>query len=51
MYCHFDRLTLENLSAEFKEINDTVENIDKQLKASPEEIKEQFEAFIKVNFN
>ena len=39
---------MDNLTAEFTEINTTVGTIDKQLKSSPEELKSHFESFIKV---
>lgn len=41
-----NRLTLDNLTTEFSEIHVTVESIDKQLKSSSDEIRQQFESFV-----
>ena len=41
-------MTIDNLTAEFTEINTTVGTIDKQLQSAPEELKSQFESFVKV---
>ena len=48
MFYIFPRFTLENLQTEISEISKLVENIDKQLGTSSDDIKEQFGAFIKV---
>ena len=49
LFLCYDRLSLENLTEEVNELKRRLSELDKELSQAPDDVREQFDDFIKVN--